>query len=423
MTTSPPIRLLHFADLHIGIERYGHIDTATGLNGRVMDFLRRLSDLVEDAVARNVDLVIFAGDAYKNRDPNSTYRREFAWRIKELADRGIPVVLIPGNHDLPAVAARASSIEVFATLDVPNVYVLERFELVTLTTRRGQSVQVAAAPYPLSSELLSQEEYRGISLEDLDRMISDKMTESIQALAERARQQPQTPAILVGHFSVNNAELGSERGLMIGRDVTVPRSVLADPTWDYVALGHIHKHQDLNPGAHPPVVYSGSLERVDFGEEKEPKGWVLAEVERGHTTYEFVTHHQRLARRFVTIDCDCRKAADATNEVLAAISHRDVKDAIVRVRAELRPDQEAGLKERTIRAALAEAYEVAAIIRNIEGAARSRWGAVDIEALTPLQQLELYFRGSQTPEAQTKGLLAEADAIIREVDTALAASS
>lgn len=423
MSAPETIRLLHFADLHVGIERYGHIDLATGLNGRAMDFLRRLSDLIDFAIARKVDLVIFAGDAYKNRDPNSTYRREFAWRIKELADHGIPVVLIPGNHDLPAVAARASSIEVFATLSVPNVHVLEQFELITLTAARGQPVQVAAAPYPLSSELLSQDEYRGISLEDRDNIISAKMVESIQALAERAREQPGTPAILVGHFSVSNAELGSERGLMVGRDVVVPRSVLADPTWDYVALGHIHKHQDLNVGAHPPVVYSGSVDRVDFGEEREPKGWVLAEVGRGRTSYQFITHHQRQARRFVTIDCDCRQAADPTDEVLKAIARREVEDAIVRVRVELRQDQEAALKERTIRAALAGAYDIAAISRTVEGAARSRWGAINVEALTPMQQLDLYFRSSQMPEAQLKLLLAEADAIIREVDAALASAA
>lgn len=210
---------------------------------------------------------------------------------------------------------------------------------------------------------------------------------------------------------------------MVGRDVTVPRSVLADPTWDYVALGHIHKHQDLNAGAHPPVVYSGSVERVDFGEEKEPKGWVLAEVGRGRTSYQFITQHQRQARRFVTIDCDCRQAADPTDEVLKAIARREVADAIVRVRVELRPDQEAGLKERTIRAALAEAYEVAAISREVEGAVRSRWGAINVEALTPMQQLELFFRSSNVPETQVKGLLADADAIIREVDAALVAAS
>ena len=71
------IRILHFADLHVGMERHGRIDPATGLNSRVMDFLRRLSDLTAYAIVKDVDMVIFAGDAYKNRDPNSTYRREF----------------------------------------------------------------------------------------------------------------------------------------------------------------------------------------------------------------------------------------------------------------------------------------------------------------------------------------------------------
>ena len=81
------IRIMHLADVHIGMENYGRLDPATGLNGRVMDFLRRLSEAVEYALDNEVDLVLFAGDAYKTRDPNSTYRREFARRIKRLADR------------------------------------------------------------------------------------------------------------------------------------------------------------------------------------------------------------------------------------------------------------------------------------------------------------------------------------------------
>ena len=79
------IRILHLADVHIGMENYGRIDPATGLNGRVMDFLRRLTDVVDYALEHEIDLVLFAGDAYKNRDPNSTHRREFARRIKRLA--------------------------------------------------------------------------------------------------------------------------------------------------------------------------------------------------------------------------------------------------------------------------------------------------------------------------------------------------
>jgi exonuclease SbcD len=162
------IRLLHLADLHIGMENYGHIDPATGLNGRVMDFLRRLSEVVDYALENEVDLVLFAGDAYKSRDPNSTYRREFARRIKRLADAGIPVVLLVGNHDLPAQERRASSIDIFRTLDVPNVVVASRDHLHRLTTRRGEPIQVATVPYPIRQRLLAREEHKEKTIAELD---------------------------------------------------------------------------------------------------------------------------------------------------------------------------------------------------------------------------------------------------------------
>ena len=95
----PPIRLLHIADIHIGMENYGRTDPQTGLNQRVMDFLRRLTDAVDYTLDHEIDVVIFAGDAYKTRDPNPTYQREFARRMKRIADAGIPVVMLVGNHD------------------------------------------------------------------------------------------------------------------------------------------------------------------------------------------------------------------------------------------------------------------------------------------------------------------------------------
>ena len=93
-----PINLLHLADIHIGMENYGRLDPQSGLNSRVVDFLRRLSQAIDMALERNVDVCIFAGDAYKNQRPNPTFQREFARRIKRLAAEGVPVVLLVGNH-------------------------------------------------------------------------------------------------------------------------------------------------------------------------------------------------------------------------------------------------------------------------------------------------------------------------------------
>ncbi len=412
-----PIRILHFADVHIGMERYGRVDPTTGINSRVMDYLRRLSDLVDFAIEHEVDMAIFAGDAYKTRNPNSTYRREFSWRIKKLADHGIPVVMVPGNHDLPPQKERASTIELFETLQVPNVYVLDQDVGVTIIETRHGPVQIAPAPYPYTSELTSREAFRAASLEALDHYYTEFMGILIRDMAQQVRQRPEIPAVLVGHFSVEGAMFGSERSVMVGRDVLVPRSVVVDEAWDYVALGHIHKHQDLNPQRHPPVVYSGSLSRVDFGEEKEPKGWVLAQVSKGHTTYEFIPHYHYPARRFLTIECDCRSAPDPMEAILKRIRQRQdagsVEGAIVRVRLKLRADQEAHISDRRIRAALQGAFYVAGVRREVEQHTRSRLGAVDLEKMTPLELLARYLdRLEGLSKEEKQALLADAKTII-----------
>ena len=376
----PPIRLLHIADIHIGMENYGRTDPQTGLNQRVMDFLRRLTDAVDYALDHEIDVVIFAGDAYKTRDPNPTYQREFARRMKRIADAGIPVVMLVGNHDLPAVAQKATSISIFNTLDVPNTFVGDREKLWQITCRRGQPLQVATVPYPLKSRLLADEALRGQSIDETDALHAADPGGQYPRAGRRGAPAADVPAVLTGHFSVQEASQGSERNIMIGRDVAVPRGVLADPAWDYVALGHIHKHQSLNGDAHPPVIYSGSIERIDFGEEREPKGWVVATVQRGRTDWQFHTHYNRPARPFVTIAVDVREEeGDPTPAVLAAIAGHDLTDAVVRVSLRLRAEQETLLQEREVLRALQGAYYIAGIGKDMERAERQRLGAISVE--------------------------------------------
>lgn len=401
------IRLLHFADLHIGMENYGRIDPATGINGRVMDFLRRLSEVVEYALENEVDLVLFAGDAYKTRDPNSTYRREFARRIKRLADAGLPVVLLVGNHDLPSQERKASSIDIFRTLDVPNVTVAGRERLHHLETRRGDAIQVATVPYPIRQRLLARDEHKNKTIAELDRLVQEIATDNIRGLAGQV--DTTLPAVLTGHFSVSEAKLGSERTVMLGRDVVVLKSVLADPVWDYVALGHIHRHQEINRGQQPPVVYSGSLERIDFGEEGEKKGFVVADIQRGQCDWQF---HQVAARPFVTLRADVREEADPMPGLLTTIAEADVKDAVVRVMVQAQAEQEGMIRDADIRSALDGAYYIAGISKEIERAYRQRLGGESPEELTPTELLTRYLESKETSPERTEVLLQHAQAIL-----------
>lgn len=414
------IKLLHTADIHIGMENYGRIDPATGINARVMDFLRRLSDIGDYAIEQGVDIVVFAGDAYKTRDPNPTHQREFARRVKRIADAGVPVILLVGNHDLPAVAKRATSVDIFGTLDVPNVYVGNREAVLQVTCRRGQPLQVATMPYPLRTLLVSKEQAQGKSLAELDALLQKAMIDNITALAAEVRQQPDIPAILVGHFSVHEASHGSEQNIMIGRDAAIPRSALADPAFRYVALGHIHKHQSLNSDLQPPVVYSGSFERIDFGEEREPKGFVVAEVGEGPTTWEFVRGYKRQARPFVTIRADVRAAADPTAAVIEAIRAKpDLSEAVTRVIVTLSQEQEPRLAEREILRALESAYFVAALQKDVERTERQRLGGVSVEALTPAALLERYLALKETSPERARLLLEHGETLINAVDSTL----
>jgi len=399
------IRLLHFADLHVGMENYGRLDPATGVNGRVLDFLHRFDELIDYGLEREVDLVIFAGDAFKTRNPNPTYQRAFARRVKRLVDAGVPIVLLVGNHDLPTMAQRASSVDIFRTLDVPNVVVGWEEKVHLIETRRGL-VQVATVPYPVRQRLLTQDDYRGLSIRDLDEKLQAIVAELIQAMAQQL--DPDVPAVLAAHLSVSGASFGSERSVMIGRDAVVLKSVLADPAWDYVALGHIHMHQSLNGDSYPAVVYAGSPERIDFGEEGQPKGFCWVELARGETTWEFVEVD---ARPFVTVRADVRQAADPLLALRQEVAKHDLTDAVVRLILRLRADQETLLRDRDIRALLADAYFVGGINREVEREARVRLGSLAPEEMTDRELLAKYLETKNTDPERAQTLLAHAEAI------------
>ena len=408
---SQPINLFHLADIHIGMENYGRLDPQSGLNSRVVDFLRRLSQAIDIALERNVDVCIFAGDIYKNQRPNPTFQREFARRIKRLANEGVPVILLVGNHDMATADRAANSLDIFGVLDVPGVIVAGRDEVHQITCKRGQPLQVATVPYPQRSRLLVREQYQNMTLDDLDLEISRILGDNFSDLMAQVQERPDVPAVLTAHLSVSEAKQGSEQSVMIGRDVVVLKSLLASPVWDYVALGHIHKHQELNGGQHPPIVYPGSLERIDFGEEGESKGFVMVELERGQARWEFIPLK---ARPFLTIRLDVTQSEEPMTDILDELEQHRVDGAIVRVIIKATPEQEILLDDKLTRQALRGASYIASIVRDIDRVQHRRLGGMSAEELTPAEALALYLEAKGTPEARKAELLRYAEAIFKE---------
>lgn len=397
------LRVLHLADIHLGIEKYGRLDAATGLNTRLLDFVACFDEAVDYAFENDVDLVVFCGDAYRNRDPSPTYQREFARRIHRLARNGIQVFLLVGNHDLPLSLGRAHTVEIFETLEVPNVVIGRKPGLYLVETRRGP-VQIVAIPWLARNIILSKDEYKNKTIAEINDLLGDYVAARVEEFA--GRLDPETPAILAAHMSVMGATFGSEKSVMLGHDVVVPRSVVANHAFDYVALGHVHKHQVVNN--FPLAVYAGSIERVDFGEEDEEKGFVVVELEKGSAEYTF---RPVAARRFLTIEVTA-EGDDPTEQVLRAIRRRSPDGAVVRVIIKTTLDKEPLINDGEISRALKEAYCLASISKQVERKARRALAGGLVEEMSPLQALELYLKAKEYPVDRRKILLEYANRLI-----------
>ncbi|RAL70982.1 Exonuclease SbcD [Dehalococcoides mccartyi] len=398
------LKILHFADLHIGVENYGRFDSATGLSSRLADFLTAFDRLVAYAIDKKVDLVVFSGDAYKSRDPSQTQQREFARRVSTLASSGIQVFLLVGNHDQPNAAGRATTTEIFDTLDIANVHVSGKAEVRLINTRNGP-IQIASLPWLRRSSVLSvsnQKEEKNLSIEELNQRVESYLAGIIENLAGQLDKN--IPSILSAHLSVNTAKVGSERNISIGYEPTVMLSNIANPAFDYVALGHIHKQQVLSSA--PPVIYPGSLERLDFGEEKDDKGFYLVEIDplSHKTDFEFIKLE---GRRFLTIELNLNAdSLDPTLEVINILQARqqDIKDAIVRLKLELPAEIGGQLRDSDIREALREAHNFT-ISKNVIRLTRQRADGFKVEGLDPIQALEHYLEIKQTSAQEKKTLL------------------
>jgi exonuclease SbcD len=393
------IKLLHFADAHIDMANYGRHDPESGLPLRVMDFLKSLDEIIQTAIAEKVNLVIFAGDAYKDRSPAPTFQREWDQRIMRLSDAGIPTLLLTGNHDISPSTGRAHALQEFDSLSVPHIRVLSKPDFLKPDDLEGLPVQVLALPWVSRSGMMANLDLNNVDLNEIYDQLGERLSELVSNWLKEA--DPNLPVILAAHASVEGAQYGNERMVMLGRDLVLPPALVKDDRLDYVALGHIHKPQNLNENAHPPVIYPGSIERVDFGEAKDEKFFIIAEVEKGHTDVHWrkLTH----VRPFIDLSIELQSDQEI-NRLLQEklLSKGTLDEAIVRMVIEYPRDWEPMIDETALRKAAENAFEfhlvkrpqIQARVRLPEGKAASSMGALEL--------LDVYWDASEKDMDRSK---------------------
>ena len=258
------MRVAHFSDLHITDDNRRP--------WRLDDQAATLAAMVDDIVATAPDLVLLGGDLYGREVPHPARTKERAVLFPELVRLAdvAPVIVIQGNHDL------AAEIEELAHLGGRwPIHVVTGAKVLSIHTAAG-TAHVYALAYPSKRGVLAAELSEGGAL-GAQRMVEEALTGLLGAWGHRVRSRrashPDDVHVGLMHVQVGGC-VTSGGEVLDGQEVQLSRSTLDDIGLDYVALGHLHKRQEVASRAW----YCGSTWRNDHSE-VDPKGWHLVEVD------------------------------------------------------------------------------------------------------------------------------------------------
>lgn len=352
------IRFIHTADLHFGMENYGKIDAKTGIHTRLLDFEKALNFCIDYAIQENVDFFLFAGDAYKTHNPSQTQQRMLFKCFLRLYSAGIPIVIVIGNHDHPLSFGKAHALDMLGEIPLEGFHVFAKPGAITLHTKNGP-ITIVGVPWPTRNTIAIANKHLDKSASQLTEYISNAVAHIITDYAQKI--DPTIPAVLASHITVNTGIFsGSEKRAIYGNDPMLMPSQLAIAPFDYVALGHLHRHQNLNSSGYPAVVYSGSIERIDFGERKEEKGFCLVSIaEKGKATYEFI---QGPTRPFIQINVTLKSGIPQTEQILEIIKKHDLRNAIVKIIYQVPEGKKDFVDLKIIQQACSEALDLIGVI-------------------------------------------------------------
>jgi len=315
-------RIVLFGDTHLGFDLPAKPRTDRRLRGE--DFFANFRRVLDYAVETRADALVHGGDVFDtSRVHRSIAERAFE-ALHQVAEGGIPVVIVPGNHD-------RSRLPPSLWLGHPNIQVFHRPGTVTLSLR---GMRVAFAGFPFAWGDLRQ------SFGEIVRCTG------VEAAEADAR-------FLCMHHTVAGASVGPNGYTFRSGSDVIPRGSLPGSLAG-VLSGHIHRHQVLE-GAHPPVFYPGSIERTSFAEQDERKGFLELTVrKRGRAAgVEGARFIELPARPMVKLPVPAGLPPGELRTFLARAAASLATDSVVRVEP---PENDAGPPEELTAALLRSTF-------------------------------------------------------------------
>ena len=263
------MKILHTADWHVGKMLRGR--------SRADEHRAVLDEIVAIARDEAVDLVLVAGDQFDRAVPSPESEQIVYDALLRLARTGAHVVVIAGNHDNPRRLAAVKPL-----LELTNVTAASRIArpddggVVRVPTKSGETACIALFPFQSKRGIVMAEALMGGDPDDHQKEYSGRCRRIARALCSGFSAD--TVNLVIGHLTVVGAMAGGGERTAHIFDYYVPADIFPESA-HYVALGHIHKPQEI-PGR-CPIRYAGSPFAMDFGEEQREHSVTLIEAEVG----------------------------------------------------------------------------------------------------------------------------------------------
>lgn len=402
--------IVHTADLHLGVGNYAPLNPSTGMSRRIDDFILAFDQVVNYATQNNADMFLLCGDTFKDPNPNSTVLKMFASRLSRLSRENIQTVIILGNHDAPR-GGRAAPPEPLIELNVPNVHYFSQPGFTDFICRSGEKARVFALPYRHPVKVASDRTVgqTGLRKELMQQNYLEQVTKEIEIFAREGRNDADV-CILTGHFTIQGVVAGSERNWTIDEEYALPPALFDTDVFDYIAMGHVHKHQEIQ--ARTPIIYPGSIERVDLAEAEEDKGFVHVDIRDGSVSWKYI----RLPTRTMhNLQIACKEKEDPILAVKAEIVNHLVKHAIVNLNI-TSPDQISPAQKSEINSLLKDAFWSQVHYVRLQTDKETVEGGF-ARTLEPAQALNEYLNSLKIPETKRNEAMKIGQQIIEETTT------
>jgi DNA repair exonuclease SbcCD nuclease subunit len=300
MTNLPRVKIAHMADTHLGYRGLTRIDPESDRNQRAVDVELAYERTIDAILAESPDLVVHSGDAFHHTRPTWHALRTFVRQTRRIAQAGIPMVIIAGNHDTPRLRTNGTAWSVLE-LALPEIDFITGFEE---ESRQFESLGVRVVGIPHGAMSMSvYDPYATIKDGWRNILLLHGM---VPGMADIAHYEPGTQEIAAN---------------------------LLDPRFQYIALGHYHVH---GPQRHN-AWYAGSTERFGWGDENVVPGFTMVEFATGEREHPVVEHRPIDARPMKTlapINGEGRPPREIADMALKRA--RAVDDATAMIRIELR---------------------------------------------------------------------------------------